>query len=220
MISKSTEDYLKRIFGLSRKLDKVTTSAIADSMSISSASVTDMIKKLSELDFLSYTPYQGVRLTKKGEKLALKVIRRHRLLELFLVEALHFSWDKVHEEADRLEHVISDEFEHGIDKYLGMPKYDPHGDPIPTLDGEMEEVDYYKLAEMEVGDTCLIIRVTDSQRLLQLMKKMDLGLNATLVIKEKEAFDGSLVVKINGKKEHFLSREVSSNIFVKKAGKT
>jgi len=217
LVNKSFEDYLKNIYSLGQKSDKITTSAIADELSISSASVTDMIKKLSEKDLLSYTPYRGVKLTKKGEKTALRVIRRHRLLELFLVEVLDFSWDKVHEEAERLEHVVSEELEQRIDHYLGYPKHDPHGDPIPTAAGEIEEWNYTKLSNMEIGDAGAIVKVSDTQTLLQYMDKLGLGLNQTILVKDKEPFDGTMTIKIQGKRELMISREAALHIFVKKS---
>ena len=216
MINKTVEDYLKIIYWLSRLPGKVNTSAIAHALKISSASVTDMLKRLSENGYITYTPYYGVRLAKKGEKTALKVIRRHRLLELFLVKALGYTWDSVHDEAERLEHVVSDELESRIDTYLGNPRYDPHGDPIPTLEGVMEELEYCKLSELQVGDQAIVSQVVDSKLLMQYMQKMGLELQSRVLIKEKEFFDASMKIKINGKKEHFLSHEASQQIFVKK----
>jgi DtxR family Mn-dependent transcriptional regulator len=216
MTNKTTEDYLKTIFWLSRLSGKVNTSAIADGLKISSASVTDMLKRLSENGYITYTPYYGVRLTKKGDKTALKVIRRHRLLELFLVEALGYTWDNVHDEAERLEHVVSEELEARIDSYLGNPRYDPHGDPIPSHEGVMEELEYCKLSDLHAGERGIVSQVVDSKKLLQYMKKMDLALQSRVMIKEKEPFDDSMTVRVNGKKEHFLSREVTQQIFVKK----
>ncbi|MBL7994417.1 metal-dependent transcriptional regulator [bacterium] len=216
MANKTTEDYLKTIFWLSRLSVKVNTSAIAGGLKISSASVTDMLKRLSENGYITYTPYYGVRLTKKGDKLALKVIRRHRLLELFLVEALEYTWDNVHEEAERLEHVVSDELEARIDSYLGNPRYDPHGDPIPSNEGVMEELAYCKLSELNKGEQAIVSQVIDSKQLLRYMKKLNLALQSRVAVKEKESFDGSMKVKIDGKEEHFLSRDVTKQIFVKK----
>lgn len=216
MANKTTEDYLKTIFWISRSSEKVNTSAIADVLMISPASVTDMLKRLSENGYLTYTPYYGVRLTKKGDKTALKVIRRHRLLELFLVKVLGYTWDNVHDEAERLEHVVSEDLEARIDSYLGYPRYDPHGDPIPSHEGVMEEPEYCKLSELEVGEQGIVSQVVDSKKLLQYMKKMDLALQSRVLIKEKESFDDSMKIRIGGKKEHFVSREVTQQIFVKK----
>lgn len=216
MTNKTTEDYLKTIFWLSRLPGKVNTSAIAEGLKISSASVTDMLKRLSQNGYITYTPYYGVRLTKKGDKTALRVIRRHRLLELFLVEALGYTWDNVHDEAERLEHVVSDELESRIDAFLGNPRYDPHGDPIPSHEGVMEELEYCRLSDLNPGERGIVAQVVDSKKLLQFMKKMDLALQSRVMIKEKESFDDSMTVRVDGKKEHFLSREVTQQIFVKK----
>lgn len=216
MANKSTEDYLKTIFWLSRLTGKVNTSSIASGLKISSASVTDMLKRLSENGYISYTPYYGVRLTKKGDRTALKVIRRHRLLELFLVEALGYSWDNVHDEAERLEHVVSDELEARIDSFLGHPRYDPHGDPIPSNEGVMEKVEYNTLSDLKEGEEGIISQVVDSAKLLQYMKKNGLALQSRVAVREKETFDDSMKIRIDGKKDVFFSREVTQQIFVKK----
>lgn len=191
------------------------TSAIAEELRISSPSVSDMIKKLYDGEYISYTPYYGVRLTKKGERVALKIIRRHRLLEVFLMKYLNFPWELVHDEAERLEHVISDEFEERLDELLGRPQYDPHGAPIPTKDGIVEKLDVLKLTDLDVGDKACITKVTDVRPLLEFMKRIDLRLNHTLTIKAKESFDGSMTIRA-GRKDHFISREVARNIFVRK----
>ena len=216
MTNKTTEDYLKNIFWLSRVSKIVNTSSIAAALKISSASVTDMLKRLSENGYITYTPYYGVRLTKKGDKTALKVIRRHRLLELFLVEALGYTWDNVHEEAERLEHVVSEELESRIDAFLGNPRYDPHGDPIPTHEGIMEEPSYCRLSELSAGEQGIVSQVVDSKELLQFMKKMGLALQNKITIREKESFDDSVRIRIDNKKDQYLSREVTQQIFVKK----
>lgn len=216
MANKTTEDYLKQIFWLSRMSKKVNTSSIAAGLKISSASVTDMLKRLSQNGYITYTPYYGVRLTKKGDKTALRVIRRHRLLELFLVEALGYTWDNVHDEAERLEHVVSEELEKRIDAYLGSPRYDPHGDPIPTHEGVMEEVEYCRLSELSAGEKGIVSQVVDSKELLVFMKKMNLALQSKITVREKETFDNSMRVWIGDKKDQYLSQEVTQQIFVKK----
>ena len=214
--SKSTEDYLKTIYGLGDEHDSVTTSAIAEELKISSPSVTDMIKRLYDSEYINYTPYYGVRLTKKGERVALKIIRRHRLLEVFLMKVMNFPWELVHDEAERLEHVISDEFEDRLDTLLGFPQYDPHGEPIPTKDGTVEKLDLLRLSDVSVGDRAIVVKVRDSKPMLQLMDRTGLKLNCKGTVLSKESFDGSLQLKC-GKKVHFMSREVAQNIYVKKA---
>ena len=134
MISRAMEDYLKAIYQSASEVERVSTTRLAEKMSCSAASVTNMLQKLSELKLVSYEPYQGVILSPSGEKVALEIVRHHRLIELYLAEVLGYSWDKVHAEAEELEHVISEEFEEKIDQALGYPTTDPHGDPIPTRD--------------------------------------------------------------------------------------
>ncbi len=214
MQNKTTEDYLKHIYWLSRLGKKITTKSIADRMGIRSASVTDMIKKLTQRGYLAYEPYYGVKLNLKGEKIAIKVIRRHRLIESFLVDALGYSWDKVHEEAERMEHVISDEMENRIDKYLGYPKFDPHGDPIPTHEGILHEQPNRSLTDMKVGETAVIQRVLDSESLLNYAGRIDIVLGTKVKMIHKEEFDGSLEIRINGDKVQRLSRKAADSIFV------
>ena len=137
MISRAMEDYLKVIYQFTSDKDKVSTSNLAQQMDCSPASVTNMLQKLAELKLVEYEPYQGVTLTPAGSKVALEILRHHRLIELYLADVLGYSWDKVHAEAEQLEHVISEEFEEKIDRALGHPTIDPHGDPIPTKEGKI-----------------------------------------------------------------------------------
>ncbi len=214
MKSISTEDYIKAIYKLEGKGEKATTSALAAQLEVADASITDMIKKLSERGLLRYEPYQGVELTPKGRKVALATVRRHRLWEMFLVQFLGFSWDKVHDEAERLEHVTSDELEHQLDKALGFPSVDPHGDPIPSKEGVVKGTADSSLAECEAGGIVKITRVSDDDsEILIHASQMGLALNSKLTIKEKKSFDGSMVVKV-GSKQHFISKEVAEAIFV------
>ncbi len=215
MTNKSTEDYLKHIFWLNRLVEKVTTKSIADRMGISSASVTDMIKKLTHNGYLIYEPYYGVKLTPRGEKLAIHVIRRHRLIESFLVTALGYAWDKVHDEAERLEHVISEEMEFRIDQFLGYPKFDPHGDPIPSQDGVLEESTLLPLSQLDIGESGIIQRISDSTSLLNYVGRLDIALGTRLAVEAKEVFDGSTKVKVDNKKVLHLSRDAADQIFIK-----
>lgn len=213
----STEDYIKAVYKLQLKGGRPTTSALASQLEVADASITDMFKKLSEKGLLRYEKYRGVQLTAKGKKMALAILRRHRLWEMFLMNFLGYSWDKVHDEAERLEHVTSEELEHQLDKALGFPTVDPHGDPIPTKDGTLAGKDDGSLAECEVGDVVEISRVSDeSSELLQHAAEIGLALNCKLTIKEKKTFDGSMVVKI-GSKRQFISKEVAQAIFVMQA---
>ena len=211
----STEDYIKAVYKLEREGEKVATSSLAAQLQLTDASITDMVKKLSEKGLLKYEPYQGVGLTVKGRRMALRIVRRHRLWEMFLVKFLGFSWDQIHDEAERLEHVTSDELERRIDKALGYPAVDPHGDPIPSVDGDMDGTVYLPLANFGPGSAVRIHRVSDADpEILQHATKIGLALNTKLVVKEKMGFDGSMVVKV-GSKQKFLSQQVAGAIFVR-----
>jgi DtxR family Mn-dependent transcriptional regulator len=217
MISPTVEDYLKAIYKLQKQDEKVSTSAIAQRLGVSNATVTGMVKKLAEKKFLKHVSYYGVVLTGKGEKEAIKVIRRHRLVELFLKEILGLPWDKVHEEAERLEHYISDEILDRMDHILGYPKTDPHGDPIPTKSGDIERVEQNTLADVEVGKTVVINSVSDSDP-NKLRFMVDLGLvpGVSVSIKSKAPFDGDLSLKVD-ESEYNVPLEVARNIYVTQA---
>jgi DtxR family Mn-dependent transcriptional regulator len=215
MISPTVEDYLKTIYKLQKQDEKVSTSAIAEKLELSNATVTAMIKKLAERKFLEHVSYYGVVLTDEGRKAALGVIRRHRLVELFLKEILGLPWDKIHAEAEKLEHVISDELLDRIDSILGYPKADPHGNHIPTKDGMMPDPqENCPLIDVAVGETVVIDSVSDSDpNKLQFMSKLGLFPGVVIHISEKPPFEGDLFIKI-GPSEHRLPREVAKNIFV------
>ena len=161
MISHAMEDYLKTIYLLGRNGEKVSTSALAKKLNCSAASVTNMLQKLASLKLVQYKPYQGVRLTTTGNRVALEVLRHHRLIELYLKEVLGYSWDKVHAEAEQLEHVISEEFEERIDKALGYPTRDPHGHPIPRKDGTVMEENLSSLLHVNTMTNVSVVRVED-----------------------------------------------------------
>ena len=217
MANVSTEDYLKAIYKLEAKSEKATTSALALELDVADSSITDMVKKLSEKGWLRYEKYQGVELTAKGKRLALNILRRHRLWEMFLVEHLGYSWDEVHDEAERLEHVTSENLEHRLDEALGFPAIDPHGDPIPSKDGVVAGHDDVSLAQSDVGDVVRVARVSDeSSELLLHASKIGLVLDSKLTIKEKKSFDGSMVVKV-GTKSQMITREVAEAIFVQRS---
>lgn len=214
MSGENVENYLKSIYKLQSKSGKVPTSALAERLGISDASVSDMVKKLSEQGMVRYLPYKGVELTENGRRIALKIVRRHRLWELFLVQMLNYSWDKIDAEAERLEHITSDGLERKLDEALGFPQIDPHGDPIPTVDGEISESDYISLADLHPGQSGIISRVSDSNpEILQYVAELGLALDKIVHVKKKMEFDGSLLIKI-GSKEHFVSRKLAASIFV------
>jgi len=161
-ISAAMEDYLKAIYRLQQGDDeRVTTLALAAELQLSGPSVTNMVKRLAELGLVEHNRYYGVRLTDTGTRVALEVIRHHRLLELYLAEAMGFEWDKVHDEAERLEHHVSSEFESRMDELLGHPEYDPHGDPIPSVQGTLPESAWHALAEEPAGSVVILRRVSD-----------------------------------------------------------
>jgi len=217
MFTYSEENYIKTIFHLEQKaLEGVSTNAIAEQMDTKASSVTDMIKKLSEKGVINYVKYQGVTLTQEGRKTALSIIRKHRLWEVFLVETLDFSWDEVHEIAEQLEHIHSEKLIDRLDKLLDFPKYDPHGDPIPTKDGTFSERDKILLSELTVGEGGICVGVEDtSSAFLKFLDKNGIALGQKIHVIEKEEFDASLQISINGKNLN-ISNLVASNLYIKK----
>ncbi|WP_234736578.1 metal-dependent transcriptional regulator [Tellurirhabdus bombi] len=216
MHSFTEENYLKTIYYLStRQEGEVTTNSLAEMTSTKAASVSDMLRKLSEKSLIHYKKYQGVRLTEEGKRLALKVIRRHRLWEVFLVEKLGFGWDEVHEMAEDLEHIRSEELVERLDAYLDYPQFDPHGDPIPSPAGQMPEVEYRKLSEIPVGQEVQVMGVLEhSTEFLQHLDKTGLNLGCKLNVQDANSFDKSISVQINGEKLLFVSNEVARNLLV------
>ncbi len=217
MPSEQIENYIKNIYKLSSNERKVTTSSLSEKLQISPASVSEMIKKLAEEGTLTHTPYKGVELTDDGKKLALRIIRKHRLWEMFLVQVLHFGWDEIDDEAERFEHIMSEKMEEKIDHALGHPLTDPHGDPIPTKEGEIKCSMSYPMSEVEEGSTVRVLRVSDSNsEMLQYVSSIGISLNKKITIKQKMKFDNSLLVKIDNK-EINISSTIAKNIFVEKA---
>jgi DtxR family Mn-dependent transcriptional regulator len=216
-ISFTEENYLKVIHRLSEATSEdISTNAVAELMQTKAASVTDMLRKLADKGWVNYQKYQGVRLSAEGEKIALSIVRKHRLWELFLVDKMGFNWDEVHEIAEQLEHIESDQLVNKLDEYLGFPKTDPHGDPIPNKDGILPELAYSHLSDIKATKTCKLMGVAqDSAVFLQLLTKLNLNLGAKLDIKEINEFDRSIFVSINDAAPIFISHEVAKNILVK-----
>jgi DtxR family transcriptional regulator, Mn-dependent transcriptional regulator len=213
-LSPPIEDYLKTIYQLREREGAASTTGIAAALEVTPASVTGMIKKLAELKLVRHTPYQGVELTRSGEKIALEMVRHHRLLELFLMEALGYTWDEVHAEADALEHVISEEFEERMAARLGYPTVDPHGDPIPNKDGSFTAVKERALLAMRPGESAQITHLDDTNsEMLRYAASLGLTPMTRLTLIEAEPFGGSLRVKI-GKAEKSIGRELAAQIFV------
>ncbi|AHM58817.1 iron (metal) dependent repressor, dtxr family protein [Flammeovirgaceae bacterium 311] len=216
MLSLSEENYLKAVFHLSNNgSTTVQTNALADAMQTKPASATDMIRKLAAKELVDYEKYRGLQITDLGRRQALKIVRRHRLWEVFLVQKLGFMWDEVHDIADQLEHVQSSLLTDRLDQYLGFPKYDPHGDPIPDAAGEFVIKPKILLTELPVQQPATVVAVKDSSTgFLQYLDRIGAYIGATVAVEERMAFDGSLHLKIDGTKAAFLSREAAENIMV------
>ena len=218
MLTHTEENYLKAIFSLSGpEKSVVSTNAVAEAISTSAASATDMIQKLSKKKLVAYHRYQGVTPTPAGAKLALDVIRKHRLWEVFLVQKLKFKWDEVHDVAEQLEHVDSTMLIEQLDRFLGYPKYDPHGDPIPNANGDMESNPTTTINLLHPGDECLVICAKDSSTsFLNYLDKIKISLGAKLRVLDYFDYDNSLSVSIDNSPPITLSQKVSENIYVDK----
>lgn len=218
MTTSTEENYLKAIYHLSSRQQKsVMTSEIAGSLSTTSASVTDMLKKLSEKNLVEYERYRGVRITNKGEKVALSIIRRHRLWEVFLTDVLKFRWDEVHEMAEELEHVSSDELVSRLDKFLGYPRFDPHGDPIPDNDGTLHPSNQLLLSDGKPFEKFSICGVNDHTPVfLQFLQKKGLMPGVPISILEVDEYDQSMLIIFSDKSTTYISNEVSKNILIRK----
>jgi DtxR family transcriptional regulator, Mn-dependent transcriptional regulator len=213
-LTNAMQDYLKEIHKLRMEGRKATTSAIAERMAVRPPSVTGMLKRLTALGLAEHAPYRGVELTPSGERVALEVIRHHRLLEQYLAQALGLSLDAVHSEADRLEHALSEEVEARIDRSLGYPTRDPHGDPIPDADLRIDRARLRTLASLEPGEEATIRRVpNDDDELLRYLSKLALVPGKKVKLRRAEPFGGPLTVRI-GKAEHAISRELADGIGV------
>ena len=208
------QDYVKEIYKLRLEGKRATTSAIAERLGVRPPSVTAMVKRLSALGLAEHAPYRGVELTPAGDRVALEVIRHHRLLELYLAQALGLSLDEVHSEADRLEHALSEELEARIDRSLGYPTHDPHGDPIPDAELRLDRKRLRTLASLEPGDEATIKRVPDGDdELLRYLAKLALVPGKNVKLRSAEPFGGPLTVRV-GKAEHAISRELAGGIGV------
>lgn len=210
------ENYIKAIYKLSSNgMQEVNTNAIAEVLDTKAASVTDMLRKLSAKDLVHYIKYRGVSLTKEGERVALQVIRKHRLWEVFLVEKLKFSWDEVHDVAEELEHIASPLLTQRLDEFLGHPRFDPHGDPIPSESGEIKQKKQRLLAEMNVDEAGVVVGVNDSQPLfLQYLDKMGISLGSRIKVIDRIAYDNSFEIILEDDRNLLLSSEVTKNIFL------
>lgn len=214
MRSVAVEDYLKAIYEIEREEGKVATSTLAVRMGITPGSATGMIKRLADMNLVAHEPYRGVVLTEVGQKVALRVVRQHRLVERFLADTLAVPWDRVHEEAHRIEHVLSEYLEERMDYVLGRPTTDPHGSPIPTRNGAFSEPIRVPLAEIEPETAVVIVEVGDHDAaLLRHMGELGLFPGTAVAVVAKAPFGGSLTVRVGGV-DQLVSREVARHVFV------
>jgi len=217
MFTLSEENYLKAIYHLESGSEKgISTNAIAKSLETKASSATDMIKKLSEKEVVLYKKYQGVTLTDFGKKTAANIVRKHRLWEVFLLERLNFSWDEVHEVAEQLEHIKSPKLINQLDALLGFPTHDPHGDPIPDKDGNVNAVDKILLANLTKNESGVCVGVHDSSsEFLRFLDKKGITLGKEITVLEKEDFDDSLLIEIDAEKLS-ISKKIANNLYIQK----
>ncbi len=215
LVTSSEENYIKVIYHLSITATKgVSTNAIAEALNTKASSVTDMIKKLSDKNFISHQKYYGVTLTEKGKNEAKMIVRKHRLWEVFLVEKLGFSWDEVHDIAEELEHIKSEKLTNKLDAYLGFPITDPHGDPIPDQKGKIQIIEKSLLSEVAIQTPFLCVGVKDSSAIfLQYLNKQNISLGSQIKVLEKESFDDSFVIELDGK-TLTISNKIATNLYV------
>lgn len=216
-LSFTEENYLKAIYSLSERKESFDTSTneIAERIKTKPPTVSDMLRKLTEKKLVSYEKYKRVQLTKAGKQVAILIIRKHRLWEVFLHDKLHFAWDEVHEVAEQLEHIHSEELILRLEKFLGFPKYDPHGDPIPSANGELSPIQRATLSEVEEGKSYQVVGVKDSSTLfLQYLQQINVGIGTKIKVIEKIAFDGSLRISLKKNQPLTVSKKFSDNVLV------
>lgn len=219
MFTQSEENYLKAIFQLQEETEGgISTSSLSEKLETKAASVTEMLKRLSDKELVDYQKYYGVQLTKTGRKQALLIVRKHRLWEYFLVERLNFNWDEVHEVAEQLEHIKSPKLVEELDSFLGRPQYDPHGDPIPDKDGNLPKSPTKKLSQLKIGDRGICKGFNDnSSAFLQFLDKQSIGLHTPIEILHIEQFDASMTVQV-AQREVLLSKTATDNIYIDTTG--
>jgi DtxR family Mn-dependent transcriptional regulator len=214
ILSHAMEDYMKAIYKLHGRDRPVPTTVLAEDMQVAPASVTNMCKKLADLNLVIYEPYQGVTFSPTGHKLALEIVRHHRLIELYLAEALDVPWDQVHEEAEKLEHVISEDLEERMAAALGDPKFDPHGAPIPTRSGKVFRQESGRLVDMEVGDRLIVVEVDDANpELLRYLGGLGIYPGTELTLLVQAPFDGPLTLDI-ADTQYSLGHQAAKSVLV------
>jgi DtxR family transcriptional regulator, Mn-dependent transcriptional regulator len=216
MSSLTEENYIKAIYRLSlKKQMKITPTSIAEELSVNAASVIDMFKKLANKKLINYDKIKGARLTEKGNKLALEIVRNHRLWEVFLLEKLGYSWDVVHEIAEQLEHVKHNELADRLEKFLGYPEFDPHGDPIPKSNGEIPAKANTSLSQIEVGKTCRVSAVNDTSPVfLQYLLQISVSIGTKIKVIDKIPFDDSLSIQIGSSFRTIVSKKFAEGLLV------
>ncbi|HRN48664.1 MAG TPA: metal-dependent transcriptional regulator [Niabella sp.] len=214
--SRTEENYIKAIYHLEAGKDSVSTNDLAESLQTKPASITDMLKKLKKKKLVSYQAYYGCRLTLEGKQLALMIIRRHRLWEYFLSQKLDFSWDEVHDVAEELEHVSSEKLINKLDAYLGFPRFDPHGDPIPDEKGAIANDKLISLNNQPENKPCIVSKIgNQSVSILEMLEQKNIVIKTRLEIIKKYPFDGSMEVKVGRSRTTILTKELAHNIFIK-----
>lgn len=217
--SASKENYLKAVFHLQHEQSSVSTNALAQALLTKAASVTDMLKKLKEQKLLHYEKYKGVKLTTEGRRVAISIIRKHRLWEYFLVQKLGFGWEEVHEMAEELEHVTSKKLIDKLEEFLGFPETDPHGDPIPNLQGRMPVSKQVKLAELPVNTICMVCNIGDqTSAIMELLNHKNIRIGTKLEVKKKFNFDNSMEIKLRNQPAFIISDHLAKNLFVRYEG--
>lgn len=214
-VSSSKENYIKSIFHLQEEDGIVTTNALARQLETRAASVTDMLKKLKTQKLLLYEKYKGFKLSPEGRRMALQIIRKHRLWEFFLVEKLHFGWEEVHEMAEELEHISSKKLVDRLDEFLGFPKQDPHGDPIPDVNGKFSVRKQVSLLELKLNTAAVVSNISDqSAEMLELLSHKGLSMGTKVEVKKKFSFDNSIELKVKNQSPVTISENVAKNVFV------
>lgn len=214
--SNSEENYLKAIFHLELDHGTVTTNALAEKLNARPASITDMLKKLSAKNLVVYKPYYGFYLNTEGKKIAISIIRRHRLWEYFLSQKLAFAWDEVHVIAEELEHVSNKKMIDKLDAFLNFPQFDPHGDPIPDSKGKIRPANKLTLDQLPLNQPAVVTRVSNqSTEMLELLQLKRISIGSVIEVKKHFVFDGSLTIKLKPNKTEMISEQLAKNIFVK-----
>jgi DtxR family transcriptional regulator, Mn-dependent transcriptional regulator len=216
-LTRSEEDHLKVIHALAGTAGRATTNAISERLNTKASSVTDMLKKLAEKGLVKHAPYHGASLTRKGETQALRLVRKHRLWETFLVARLGFGWNEVHEVAEQLEHVSSDKLVERLDEYLGRPAFDPHGDPIPDRDGRMQQRMLEQLSALPVGISVRLVAVEGgTDALLEHLDRKGIAIGMSFDINARLDFDGTLELRMNNGPLYTLSAQVADHLYVER----